>query len=380
MGISPKLTHINQPPSLRDERLRFARLHGVTLGLALGLGLWIPPILRMASVPLRLFALELLLGFGALLLIGLCAGQISAWVDRALFSMVIWIGAGLAMDWVVGHLLFEGQTWLVWLQDSRFWGQAIYPSTDATQLRMGVAGFFFVLLLAIYGLLQSLRIDGLQNQLDERRRLTGGGWVQLLVFLIPALVIGAIVDDILFEPVYAAPRVVNQAIQFARIHDADDLFELSLDSAINYNVLGGVHDRLDGPYTLQFGEIRMGLSSEFAIVAEFDNGLWLNCTLLADNLNNCRDMSPPYLRGFPSLIATGSLPTDCLACNIRVSPAQAADLDQRRTRLGPDPVVDVLAQRGSHVLMRAASKSGDYAFECFVVGTSPVSLGTCRDA
>jgi len=379
MGTSPKLTHNNQPPSLRDERLRFGRFSGASLGLALGLGLWLPPILRLASVPLPLFALELALGFGALILIGLCAGHISAWVDRSLASMVIWAGAGLLMDWVVGHLLFEGQTWLIWLLDSRFWGQVIYPSTAATQLRMGVAGFFFVLLLAIYGLLQSLRLDGLQTQLDERRRLTGGGWFQLLIVLIPALAVGVIVDDILFKPVFAAPRVVHEAIQVARANDADDLFDLSLDSAINYNVLKGVHDQLDGPYTLQIGEIRLGLSSEFSIVADFENGAWLNCTLLADNLNNCYDMSAPYVRGFPALIATGNLPADCRACNIRVTPAQAADLDQRRAHLGLVPVVDVLAQRGSHVLMRATSASGDYAFDCFLVGISPVSLGTCRD-
>ncbi len=380
MGTSPKLTHNNQPPSLRDERLRFSRLNGAMLGLALGLGLWLPPILRLASVPVRLFALELLLGFGALVLIGLCAGQISAWVDRALASMVIWAGAGLLMVWVIGHLLFEGQTWLIWLLDSRFWGQMIYPSTPATQARMGVAGFFFVLLLAIYGLMQGLRLDGLQNQLDERRRLMGQGWVQLTVVLIPALAAGMIVDDILFKPVFTAPKIVHQAIQVARANDVEDLFDLSLESAINFNALKGVHDQLGGPYTLQIGEIRLGLSSEFSIVADFDSDAWLNCTLLAGNLNNCYDMSAPYHRGFPSLVATGSVPGDCMACNIRITPAQAADLDQRRARLGPDPVVNVLAQRGSHVLMRTASASGDYAFDCFLVGISPVSLGTCRDA
>lgn len=380
MGTLPKLTHNNQPPSLRDERLRFGRINGAMLGLALGLGLWIPPILRLVSVPLPLFALELALGFVSLILIGLCAGHVSAWVDRALVSMVIWAGAGLIMTWVVGHLLFEGQTWLIWLLDSRFWGQVIYPSTEATQVRMGVAGFFFVLLLAIYGLLQSLRLDGLQTQLDERRRLMGQGWVQLTLALIPALAVGLIVDDILFKPVFTAPKIVHEAIQVAKANDIDDLFDLSLDSAINYNVLRGVHEQLAGPYTLQIGEIRLGLSSEFSIVAEFDSGAWINCTLLAGNLNNCYDMSAPYQRGFPSLIATGSVPGDCMACNIRVTPAQAADLDQRRARLGPNPVVDVLAQRGSHVLMRAASTSGDYAFDCFLVGISPVSLGMCRDA
>ena len=349
------------------------------MGLALGLGLWLPPLLRLAGVPLRLFALELALGFGALILIGLCAGLVSAWADRPPISLAIWVGAGLAMVWVVGRLLFEGQTWLIWLLDSRFWGAPIYPSTEATRLRMGLAGFFFVLLLAIYGLLQSLQLDGLQNQLDEGRRLIGQGYVQLLVALIPALIAGAIVDDILFKPIYAAPRVVHQAIQVARAADADDLFDLSLTSAINYNALRGVHDQLAGPYTLQFGEIRLGAANEFSIVAEFDSGAWLNCRLFADNLSNCSDMSPPYLRGFPSLIATGRLPGDCPACNIRVTPEQAADLDQRRARLGPDPAVEVLAQRGSHVLMRATSASGDYAFDCFVVGISPVSLGACSD-
>lgn len=379
MGILPNYQLAAQPPSRWDGRLRFGLLLGGTLGLALAAGLWLPALTRMTGVPLSLFYGVMGLGFGGLLLIGLVAGWLAGLVDRAWVGLIVWIGAALAMTWVVGHLFFEGQTWMTWLADRRFWGQEIYPSTEATRLRMGLAGFFIVLLLAFYGLFQSIRVEALRNRLDERRRLTAQAWIGLLAALIPALVVGAIVNDILFQPLFNAPRVVDQAIRTARVTEKDDLFQLSLESAINYNALRAVHDRLDGPYTLQYGDIRLGYGNDFAIVVRFDSGAWVNCVLIADQLNNCRDASPPYTQGFPTLIATGDLPADCRACNIRVSPEQAADLAQRRARLGAEPVVRTLAQRGGHVLMRAESASGDYAFDCFVTGISPVILGECRD-
>lgn len=380
MGLFPQQNNqAAQPPSRRGERLRFGLLLGGTLGLALALGLWIPGLVRVAAVPLSLFVPEMLLGFVALILIGLTAGWLGALVDRAWFGLLVWVGAALAMSWVMGHLHFEGQTWLVWLADRRFWGQIIYPSTEATQLRMGLAGFFLVLLLAIYGLFQNIRLEGLQNQLDERRRLVAQGWVTLLISLVPALVVGAIVDNIVFKPIFHAPWVLNQAIQTARSHSQEDLFQLSLNSAINYNALRSVHDQLAGPYVLQYGEIRLGYGNDFAMVARFDSGAWVNCFIIADQLSNCVDASPPYVRGFPSLIATGELPVDCRACNIRVSPDQAADLAQRRAKLGPSPATRIVAQRGGHVLMRAESTTGGDDFECFLVGISPVSLGDCRN-
>ena len=73
------------------------------------------------------------------------------------------------------------QTLVAWLGDLRFWGQPIYAASSGSRLRGGLAGFFIVLALAIYGLLQENRLDGLRAERDPRFGLTGRGWFLLLL-------------------------------------------------------------------------------------------------------------------------------------------------------------------------------------------------------
>lgn len=365
-------------PTRSPSLFRLSLLHGSAIGLALAVGLWLPELIRLWGTPLRHLHPTLLLSSLGFLVIGGLAGALSAWLTHSALSALLWLLAGWAVAWLLGGLLTDVQTLAAWLGDLRFWGIPVYPANASSQLQGGVAGFFVVLLLAVYGLLQRTRLESLGSEQDSRGRLTGRGWFLLALGLLPVVAVGVIADEIVLKPIYAGPRVVDQAIRVVRT-TTGDLFDLSQRDGINYNALKGVRDGLDGGYTLQIGQVERGPVSTIFVVAEFENGLWLLCRLMGESLSHCADPSPPYLTGFPSLLATGHLSEECPACRFRVNDSQLAWLAERRSAFADQPAIARVRQMGDVVLMEARSSSEPVAIRCFFKGFGPIVLESCGD-
>lgn len=357
--------------------VRLGLLHGATLGLAFISGLWMPEVVALFGVPLEHFYPTFALGGGALVLIAALAGALSARFPSVLFGGLVWFVAGLLLTWVVGGLLFEVQTLAAWLADPRFWGEIVYPSTSGSRLRGGMAGFFIVLLLTFYGLLQSSRLESLRAEFAPAFWLTGRGWFLWLAGLLPMAVVGLIAHAIVLQPVYATPLVVDRAIQVARATEGD-LFDLSLRDGINYNALRGVREGLTGPYRLQIGQVEWGAINTTHLIVEFESGVWLVCRLMGESLSHCADASPPYVTGFASLLATGALPRDCAACRFRLADGWLMWLAERQQHFSPDPRVVKERQVGAIVLMRAQGNDATGDVICLFKGIGPIVLESCQ--
>lgn len=59
---------------------------------------------------------------------------------------------------------------------------------------------------------------------------------------------------------------------------------------------------MSATYTLAVGGIDPDSASTF-IIAYFDNGTWVSCRVINDQLSFCADASPPYTSGFAGIIA-----------------------------------------------------------------------------
>jgi hypothetical protein len=358
---------------------RISLWHGATLGLALAVGLWLPEVIRLWGVPLRHFYPTLAVGSMALGLIGGVTGVLSARFSHAAFSSLLWLGAGLVSAWLIGGTLFQTQTLVAWLGDLRFWGQPIYEASSASQLRGGLAGFFIVLALAIYGLLQENRLDGLRAERDPRFGLTGRGWFVLLVGLAPLAGVGVIANEIVLKPVYTAAQVTNQAIRVVRSTEGD-LLEVSQRDGVNYSGLRNERERLAGSYSLQIGQVEWGPINTVHIVVEFESGVWLFCHLQGDSLSHCNDASPPYLIGFPAFVGSGALPADCGACRFRFTEEQVAWMAARAETDAGGFEITKVNQLGDVVLMQARPGGANPGLRCFFKGIVPIVLQSCQDS
>jgi hypothetical protein len=347
------------------------------IGLALALGAWAPDAILLSTSHVRLVYPSLFLGCLVLLLLGGLGGWLVAWSGSAFAGGLIWLLVAGLMTLVIGHLPYEGCSLTVWLTDRRSWGLPIYPFSAAAQMGMVFAGFFIVLLLVILGLLQNYRLEGTGSEMDASGRMSARAWF-LLVFPLPLVLVVGLIANTLVSPLHVAPQLVHEAIRIGRTYPGD-LFELSLERGVNYNAISGVRDLMSASYSLSIGSIDLGVADTIFVVADFDNGAWINCRVISDQLSFCYDASPPYYQGFPSLLTTGETPEDCPRCTISVSDEQRAWLLARGENFAGSPLLTRLAQWGSYVLMRAESPGGDYAVECVFNGISPVRLERCRE-
>ncbi|MFZ1754507.1 MAG: hypothetical protein WBO46_14060 [Caldilineaceae bacterium] len=353
--------------------------YGATIGLGLSVGLWLPEVIRLWAVPLAHFYPTLIIGVLLIVAITALAGAISERLSHAGFSVLVWFIGALTIAVVISGLLYPVQTVSAWLVDQRFWGQPIYEPSSASRLRGGLAGFFVVLALSAYGLLQENRLSGLRAEIDDRFWMTGRGWFLLVLGLLPILGVGLIVDEIVLKPVYTTANSTDQAIRVVRSTQGD-LLELGQADGINYSGLKGERDRLSGRYSLQIGQIEWGPINTVHIVIQFESGVWLFCHLRGDNLSHCNDASPPYLVGFPAFVRTGALPEDCTGCRFRSTAEQQAWIEARTAAYGEDIEITKQNQLGDVVLMQARASDGNAQISCFFKGITPIVLENCWDS
>ena len=363
---------------MRRLSLRLGLRNGLLIGLALALGAWAPDAILLSTSHVRLLYPSLLLGCLALLLLGGLGGWLAAWLGRAFAGGLIWLLVAGLMTLVIGHLPYEGCSLAVWLADRRSWGLPIYSFSPPAQARMVMAGFFVMLLLTILGLIQDYRLEGVGSEIDADGRVSGRAWFLLLLPLPLVFGIGLIANSLVNSPLCIAPQLVHEAIRTGRTYPGD-LFELSLERGVNYNAISGVRDQMSAHYSLLIGEVELGAGNTIFVVADFDNGAWINCRVVADQLSFCYDASPPYQQGFPALLMTGATPEDCQECTIKANDEQRAWLLARNENFAGSPRMTRLAQWGSYVLMRAESPGSDYAVECLFSGISLVRLERCQE-
>lgn len=360
----------------RRLSLRFGLLNGVLIGLALALGVWALDAIFLITGPVRLSSTSLLLGGLALVILGGLGGWLAAWAGRAWASALIWLGMGLLMVWVIGHVPYEGRNLMVWLADRRAWGLPVYPFSDAAQAGMWLFGFFIVLLLGFLGLLQPYRLEGIASETDAEGRLGARSWFLLLLPLPLMLAVGFVADDMMNSPLRVAPQLVHEVIRTGRTYDGD-LFELSLEKGVNYNAIAGLRDQMSENYSLSLASIDLGAADTVYVVADFDNGAWINCRVVMEQVAFCYDASLPYMQGFPALLTSGMIPEDCPQCFFRADDEQREWLQTRGEMFRASPELTRLAQWGSYVLLQVESSDGEYVMQCLFEGVSPVRLDRC---
>ena len=351
----------------RASYRRLGLICGAVIGLGLALGAWAPDFLARLDVPMQDNLPGIALGVLALVLLCALAGRLSAHVDRAAIDVLVWLAAGAVSYLVIARTPYEVRAWLIGLLDGRFAGLPIYPYDGFGH---GRAAFFVVLFFFLLGITHAIRCEALRGSRGPRDRPTIQTGFLLAFHLAAALGVGLMADGAVNAPLRTAPQLVNEAIRTGRTYEGD-LFELSREGSLNYNAISGVRDQMSERYMLQVGESDLVESLTVIVVAHFDNGAWINCRVLADQLSFCYDASPPYREGFRAFL-TGESVAGCRGCALRVGEGVTLPPGD----LGGPLRITRQAQWGSTVLMRAESPSGD-AVECLLHGISPVTVERC---
>jgi hypothetical protein len=357
---------------------RLGLLNGLLIGLALGLGAWGPELLRVVRLPLPLAVPTLLLGLVLLMLLGAIVGWLSARLAHPAATVVLWAIAGVVTILVIAYLPFFGRSLVVWLADSRFWGRVVYPYTlGGTISGLLLGGLMIILVLAVLSLFQNHRLEGLVNEVGERRLPNGRAWLSLLLPLPIVFLASMLTANMITNPSAMAARLTHRAISRAQTYEGD-LRQLPPEAGISYGGLRPVQDRIAGPFTLGIADVNAE-TSIVTVAAHFDSGAWVHCQVINDQLNFCYDAGRMFVDALQGLAAGAPPPTDCNHCTLEATDEAAAWLAEHRAAFGPQPAVSRLASWGNAALMRLEGPDG-FAAECWIEGVAPAVLTSCAES
>ncbi len=364
-------------PHERPGYRKLSLVNGLLIGAALALGSWGLEAIRLIGLPVENAYTSLILCSLALLALCGFTGWLTGRLAIAWLTVILWLLASIVSALIIGYQPYIGRTTAEWLADTRSWGLPIYTSQTITSSGLILGGLAIIITLTILALLQSYRLEQAVNELGENGRISARSWFALLLPMPFVALVALFSSSLQINPAAAAASAVYRGIEVARTTEGD-LFQLGLEQGVNYGALNAVRDQLTEDYSLRVGEINPDTSQTF-ILADFDSGAWINCRTINDQLSFCYDAEPPYTIGLASLIAGETPPEDCRGCEIQTDEEWAAWLQERASRLGPDPQIERLAQWGGFVLVEISSTDGDYAVECLFDKMSPVQLDHCQE-
>jgi len=364
-------------PQERPGYQQLSLLYGVLIGFFLALGSWGGEAWRIAGLPLENAYLSLLLG--SLTLIILCgfSGWLSGRVGNSWVTVIVWLVTSILCALIIGYQPYFGRTVAEWLADTRSWGLPIYTAPLVTNAGVILGGLPIIVILLILAMLQSSRLEQAVVELGDHGQFSARS-VFILLIPMPLVFLAAfLTGSMQIKPAAGAVNVVDKAIQVANSTD-EDLGPLGIKEGMNYGALSGVQDQLSDNYTLRIGEVDPYISQTF-ILAEFDNGSWINCRTMNDQLTFCFDANPPYTVGLLSLINGEAPPEECRGCQILGDEGLVSWLQERAQLLGTDPQIERLGQWGGYVLMRAYASDGSYTVDCLFNRMSPLMLDHCQE-
>lgn len=371
--------HRQEEDVLRTAYRRLGLLNGLLIGLALAIGIWGPQVATLLRVPSQSPYGSLLLALILLLALTTLAGWLTARLAKGAITVLGWFMAAILVTLLMGYQPNWLRNFSVWIADPRFWGRVIFPPPEGTALGLIVGGFFVILALVLFAFLQDYRLENAMGALGPGRRIGLGAILRLSLPLPLVALAGLITSNIQGEAASpSALAVVDEAVRLSHDYEGD-LFQLGLEKGINLGAMGAVRERLTDSYTLSIASIDPDMATTY-VVATFDNGAWINCRVINDQLSYCFDASPPYTVGFSSLLTGESPPEDCPACLPAVDDSLAGWLVEKGQELGPQPQIIRVAQWGDQVLMRAQSSGGAQAIECWFEGISPVRVVNCQES
>jgi len=358
----------------RPAYRRLGLLNGLLIGLALGLGAWGLEMVRVARLPLLLAVPALLVGVLFAILLGGFVGWLSARIANTVVTVVLWLAAGVAAMLALGYAPFLGRSAVVWLTDPRFFGRQVFPSTlGGTISGLLLGGVLIYLVLGVLGLLQNHRLEGLVQEMRGGWLPSGRAWLALLLPLPIVFLIAMATNSVISNPAALAAQITNGAILRAQTIEGD-LRDVPNVGNTGLLSLRPVQDRIDGPFTLSIADVDASTST-VVIAVTFDNGAWINCRVINDQLTFCYDAAPPFTTGLLSLVTGQPLPEECRGCILNTTDEAGAWLAEHRAAFGPQPSVERLAQWGNTTLMRVTGDA--ITAECWIVGVEPAVLMEC---
>ena len=264
---------ISQQLAARGFYRKAGALYGLIFGICFGAFTWGRDSWILAQNNADLASAKLFVGMPIVILLCVLIGWLSALSSSAPITIMLWGITGGLLGIVAGRMPYDGGNLIAWLQETRLWGEIIFPAGYASMVLMVIVIVVGVCVGFLVGICEVFALDWAWDHATSEGRMGRGSWIALLVCVPLALLYASVVDSQINRPMRDPQMSIGELVRFS-------IGEKEGNSRIVQESYGAVKPFIEGftdQYTVHLSEYDpQNLLSGYVDVA-FENGLILRC-------------------------------------------------------------------------------------------------------
>lgn len=362
----------------------FQRGVGIRYGLVFGAlyasALWVYDSLSLGLSLSDGFWFRAALGIPIALVVCVVAGWLAARPQPAWMPYAIWSGALVLLTVAAAHIPFEGVTALVGFLEPSVSELNLFPFGVSAEYRMVLLAVLSVILGVLAAFLQQLAEGWAWDRSSADNRMTPSGWLSLILFALPVLILGYATDGLINSPLRESLQEVHETVMYilSAPHDPQALMRNGPRSGIPYYSIALNRDRFTENFTQYLVSYDVESLATAQVDVVFDNRFMLRCDTngYGEFITACTDLLKDRLVWMNELMSTGDLA--CGNCSVEVNAPTRRWLAERLPTLPPEFTLSARHGEGPIIYM-IASFEPSRAIECRFRGQHPTLVDLCRD-
>lgn len=285
MKLYPSKTSSAGHPEILRSKHMFGIWFGATLGLTFSIFAWGIDAFLLSQINGLFPWLKFLGGVIPCMIVGGFTGWLSAWLDKPLLAMLLWVGAASVFAWLTVSLPLQITPRILSLADPDIEGLLHYTYYEAFSTRFGVAYAWIAIFISLAGLLQLPLSDSAVFSTSFFGKVS-----PMLVTLVLVAICGTIVDGLNNELLRSPIDAVNTTVQYLVDHRGQNIDPVE-SRRMHLGALRPVEDLI----TPQRKFIVSGYDQfleQVQVLARFDEA-WVECDLVVNQLIGCKRVGTP---------------------------------------------------------------------------------------
>jgi hypothetical protein len=276
-----------EDPSVTHEKARLGLRFGLIAGLAFSLAAWLPDSLQLMNANAVLPWAKMLMGIVPVVAIFSFAGWFTARLERTWVNLITWVVTACATGWYSGHLSYEGMTLALRIFSPEVASRVAYPFHEGMATRVIIIVAVSAVVGLIAGAVEGLLLDNVYNASSPFTRL-----IPLLIWVIIFAASATVLDSMIQQPLRGPVTAINDLINYGR-QDEITPYGKETRRALHLGALSAIQSELHQSYKLVLAEYD-DIMVTTRVLIHFTDGVWANCTVLADQSTQPYLQQPSY--------------------------------------------------------------------------------------
>jgi len=270
---------LNEVPDRTEEyrkgKMHLAWLFGLVAGLVFVVVVWGSDGLNLSRANGLYPWAKLALGTLPILLLCLAAAWLSSIWSNGLGSFLLWLGCGIAIAFIGGHVSFEGLTWFYRWVNPQLAVRVQYGMDSGVAARMAMTVGVCAVIGAIAGLFFNTLLENCFAAASK-----GAAFLNLFIWALFFAGCGVVLNVTIEKPLRDPVAAINETIT-DKLRNEVTPYSLSDARDLHLGALNTVTDLLHSPRRLVLLDYDDTLSTTH-IGVDFD-GVWVKCMVAANN-------------------------------------------------------------------------------------------------